>query len=140
MAGSYNMVLVAAAFLSAIASVLHICIIFGGPDWYRFFGAGEPFARAAEQGRRYPAIVTAGIAAVLALWAAYALSGAGVIAPLPLLKPVLLAITAVYLLRAGVGILMPRLSVGRSRVFMLWSSLICLGYGIVHLIGVVQVF
>jgi len=36
------------------------------------------------------------IACVLGVWAAYALSGAGVLQPLPLLAFVLTAITAVY--------------------------------------------
>jgi hypothetical protein len=139
MENSYNMTLIAAAALSAIAALLHVCIIFGGPRWYRFFGAGERLARAAEQGKWYPGLVTFGIAAVLALWAAYALSGAGVIAPLPFLKPVLLIITAIYLLRACAILLLPFLK-GYTTAFVVWSSLICLGFGAVHLVGVVEVW
>ncbi len=30
-----------AGILSFVTSVLHIAIIIGGPEWYRFFGAGE---------------------------------------------------------------------------------------------------
>src|SRR5215208_488965 len=67
------------AGLSGAASLLHVAIILGGPDWYRFFGAGERMARLAANGSPYPVMVTAGIALVLALWSLYALSGARVI-------------------------------------------------------------
>jgi hypothetical protein len=136
----YNSWLIAAAALSAVASLLHIAIIVGGGSWYRFFGAGERMALAAEAGRAYPAIVTFGIAVVLAIWAAYALSGAGLLAALPLLKWCLAAITAVYLLR-GLAIL-PLFLFAREQVtpFLIWSSVICLGYGVVHLIGTMQLW
>ena len=45
-------------------------------------------------------IIGAGLSAVAALlWAAYALAGAGVVKPLPLLRLALVLITMVYLLR-----------------------------------------
>ncbi|WP_256082106.1 hypothetical protein [Massilia sp. YIM B04103] len=140
MAGSYNAALLIGAVLSAIAAALHLAIIVGGPSWYRFFGAGERMATMAEQGKLYPAVLTLGIATVLAAWAAYALSGAGLLAPLPLLKAGLCVIAAVYLLR-GLAIV-PLLTVSRSKStpFLVWSSLICLGYGIVHAIGLQQIW
>lgn len=135
-----NLTLIVAASLSAIASLLHIGIIFGGASWYRFFGAGEKFARAAEAREIYPAIVTAGIALVLALWAAFALSGAGAIVRLPYLKLALVAISTIYLLR-GLAII-PLALFAREQVspFWLWSSGICLGYGVVHVVGVYQIW
>ena len=36
--------------LSVVAALLHIACMFGGPDWYRFLGAGEGMARAAARG------------------------------------------------------------------------------------------
>ena len=137
---SYNSPLIVGAASSAIAALLHICIIFGGPAWYRFFGAGERMAAGAAAGHLYPPIVTVGIACVLGVWAAYALSGAGVLQPLPLLGFVLPAITAVYLVR---GLMAPAMFVFARRrltAFWVWSSMICLGFGIVHLVGVVQVW
>src|SRR5688500_8521572 len=62
----------AAGVLSAVAAALHIGVILGGPAWYRFFGAGEGMARMAERGSAKPALITLGIAIVLAIWAAYA--------------------------------------------------------------------
>jgi hypothetical protein len=133
-----NIPLAIGALLSAVAALLHLGIIAGGPAWYRFFGAGERFARAAAEGRWYPAVVTLGIAAVLFIWSAYALAGAGVVTRLPLLKAALVGITAVYLVR---GIAFAPLVVAKGGAitpFVVWSSLICFGYGVVHLVGLVQ--
>lgn len=128
--------LIAAAAASAIAALLHLgCIAFGA-SWYRAMGAGEQMARMAERGQAYPAIVTLGIASVLFAWALYALSGAGVIRRLPLLRSVLWAITGVYLLRGIAGcVIAPSAAIGRTEAFWWWSSAICLAIGVVHLIG-----
>ncbi|SFP63439.1 hypothetical protein SAMN05216567_107365 [Variovorax sp. OK605] len=128
------------AALSAVAALLHLCIIFGGPAWYRFFGAGERMASGAAAGHLYPPIVTLLIACVLGVWAAYALSGAGVLQPLPLLAWVLPAITAVYLLRGLVALALFVFERRRLTAFWVWSSVICLGFGAVHLVGLVQVW
>ena len=138
MSATTNVPLAVGALLSAVASLLHLSIIAGGPAWYRFFGAGERFARAARQGRWYRAIVTACIAAMLAAWSAYALAGAGVIAALPMLKAALVGITAVYLVRGVAFAPLVLARGGRVTPFVVWSSVICLGYGLVHLAGLVQ--
>ncbi|WP_460830387.1 hypothetical protein [Lysobacter humi (ex Lee et al. 2017)] len=82
--------------------------------------------------------MTLGIAAVLGLWAMYALSGAGVIRRLPLLRTALVAITAVYLVRGLVLLPLMLDADFAPTAFDVWSSLICLGYGLVHLLGLVQ--
>jgi hypothetical protein len=138
MHAAVNIPLAVGAALSAIAAFLHLGIIAGGPAWYRFFGAGERLARAAAQGKAYPALITLSIAAVLGAWSAYALAGAGLIGPLPMLKAALVAITAVYIVR-GLGYAPLVLAQGgRITPFVVWSSFICLGYGLVHLLGLVQ--
>ena len=138
MSGQANLALIVAATLSGIAALLHVGIIIGGAPWYRFFGAGERMARAASAGRVYPTVVTLAIATVLGLWAAYALAGAGVLAPLPWMKAALAAITGIYLLR-GLAIV-PLLLFARPKAtpFLVWSSLVCIGYGAIHLVGVAQ--
>ena len=135
-----NLLLLTGAALSAIAAVLHIGIVIGGPSWYRFFGAGEEFAVAAEKKKVWPHVITLGIAAVLFAWTAYALSGAGVIEPLPYAAAVLVAIAAIYTLRGAA--LIPLLLFARDRAtpFLIWSSVICLVYGAVHIGGIVQVW
>ncbi len=130
-----NPALVIGGLLSVAASLLHMACIIGGPDWYRFFGAGEGVAQAAERGEPLPHIMAGGIAAILAIWAAYAFSGAGLLPRLPLLRTGLVVISAIYLLRGLV--LIPALIItgGEVMPFVLWSSLIVLGYGVAYAIG-----
>ena len=130
---SRNPWLAAGGCLSAAAAVLHLAVILGGPDWYRFFGAGEGMAQMAEGGSLVPAAVTLAITMVLATWAAYAFAGAGLIRRLPLMRTALVAITAIYLLR-GV-LIVPLLMKPHATPFDIWSSLVVLVYGIVHAIG-----
>lgn len=138
-ATGYGPMLVAAAALNAIASLLHVAVIIGGPRWYRFFGAGERMVTAAQRGERYPVLVTSAIALVLMGWAAYALSGAGVLPRLPLLWPALWAITLVYLVRGLAVVPLAIRRRGSLSPFWYWSSAICLLYGMVHLLGVLGI-
>ena len=127
--------LIVGGALSLAASALHIGCIIGGPDWYRFLGAGEAMAHAAERGEAFPALVTFAIAAVLAIWGAYAFAGAGPIPRLPLMRTALVAITAIYLVRGAA--LIPALIVPEmNSPFNIWSSAIVLGYGLAYLIGI----
>jgi putative oxidoreductase len=128
--------------LTGGASLLHVAMIVGGPAWYRFFGAGEEMARSAGRGAHYPAVITAAIAALLAVWMLYALSGARVIRPLPFLRPVLAAIAVVYLSRGimGVPLVMlvddPYLNELRAKMtFMIVSSAICVVLGLCYAAG-----
>lgn len=125
----------AGAALSCAAALLHIGVIIGGPAWYRFFGAPESYALAASEGSIIPALVTAGIATGLAIWAAYAASGAGLILQLPLLRTALIVISAIYLAR---GLLLIPVAVFvpyPEGAFDYWSSAIVLVYGLVYAIG-----
>ena len=139
MAPDVNRMLVLAAALSAIAALLHVAVIAGGPDWYRFFGAGERMARLAEARSVVPAVVTLGIALILAAWSVYAASAAGLLRPLPLTAAALVAITAVYVLR-GLALVPVALMPALRTSFNLWSSAICLAIGLVHAVGLWQVW
>jgi putative oxidoreductase len=139
--------LLSGALLTGVASLLHLAIILGGPDWYRFFGAGERLAGLAARGEFYPTVVTAGIAAVLGVWMLYALSGAGMIRRLPFLRLALVLIAAVYLARGALGIPMvlfaddPYANELRARMaFMIVTSAICIGLGLCYAVGAAQVW
>jgi hypothetical protein len=129
--------LVVGASLNAMAALAHVACVAIGPRAYRFMGAGEKMARAVEAGRLRPTIFTLAIAGVLLGWAAFALSGAGVINQLPFTKVALLGITAVYLGRAVSFPLLRPAFPENSTTFWLVSSGICLVIGLVHLYGVV---
>jgi hypothetical protein len=127
--------LLAGGIASALAAVAHLACIAGGSAWYRVLGAPPEMVRAVEFGSWRPAIATAAIAAVLAVWAAYALAGAGIIRRLPLLRLALIVVTAVYLLR---GLMFRPALLGRpdlSESFALVSASIVLAMGLVHAIG-----
>ena len=131
-----NLWLIAGGCLSAAAALLHLAVIVGGPDWYRFFGAGEGLAQAAERGSWIPALITLAIATILAVWSAYAFAGAGLLPRLPLMRTALVVISSVYLIR-GLFVLYPP-AFNRpdlSPAFVLWSSLFVLGIGVLYAVG-----
>lgn len=127
--------LILAGWLSMAAALLHIACILGGPDGYRFFGAGEGIARAAERGEWMPALITLGIATILAIWGAYAFSGAGWWPRLPLLRTGLVTIAAIYLLRAIIFVPLHFARPQHTDAFAIWSSLIVLVYGVAYAVG-----
>ena len=128
--------LLAAGWLSIAASLLHVACILGGPDWYRFFGAGEELARAAERGSPVPAIMTAVIAAILAGWAAYAFSAAGLIRRLPLRRTALIAIAAVLFARTAMAFVPAAWAPeNNTTAFIFWSSFACFVLGLCFAVG-----
>ena len=135
-----SLALLVGAALSAAAALAHLlCIVVGAPA-YRLMGAGERMARAVEAGKLRPTLVTLAIAVVLLAWAAFALSGAGVVAPLPLTKLALVAISLVYLGRAVAFPLLKPSFPENSNTFWWVSSGICGLIGLVHAYGTVLVW
>ena len=130
--------LLAAAWMSVAASVLHLAVIIGGPDWYRFFGAGEEMARAAERGSPVPTTMTIIIAGILAGWAVYAFGAAGVIRRWPLTRTALFAITAVLIARSALAFVPSVWAPEQTIAFRIWSSAICFIMGAFFAVGLWQ--
>lgn len=132
----------AGGWMTSAASLLHVGIVLGGPAWYRFFGAGERMAHLAARGSLRPAVITLAIAAVLGVWALYALSGAGVVRRLPLPRVTLAAIAAVFLARGifGISVVLlvddPYTQQLRARMtFMIVTSAVCVALGLCYAAG-----
>jgi hypothetical protein len=136
-----NYWLLAGAMGSFLVSALHIYVIAQGAWAYRYFGAGEKFARASEAGRMFPALETSIIVVIFALLGVYALSGAGVVRVLPHLRAVVLFTGACYTLR---GLVLFVELASRLNIFV-WRdgvrpqdplfSGVSLFLGVLHLIG-----
>lgn len=90
--------LTAAALLCFGIALLHAAMIFLDPKAYAYFGAPQ-LARAKARGYAYPDQMTVGLVLVFAAFGAYALSGAGRMRRLPLLRVGLVLIGAVFTLR-----------------------------------------
>lgn len=135
-----NIALFVGGCSSLIASALHIGCVFGGPDWYRFFGAGEQMAQMAARGEIKPAIITFFIASILAIWGAYGFAGSGIIKHLPFMRFCLVGISMVYLIRGFMPFLIMPMFPHLSNTFLWVSSTICAIIGLCYAIGTWQVW
>ena len=132
-----NTLLLMGAVGSFVVSVLHLWIAWKGAPAYRYFGAGEEMAKAAERGSPIPAVVTLGIALVFAVFGWYALAAAGLTITLPFQTAVLWGIGAIFTLR-GLVVLVELVMLGQGKRIPAqnpWFSLVSLSIGLVHLLG-----
>ena len=138
-----NTFLVVAGILNLCASIAHFGIIIGGAKWYRIFGAGERLATMVEEGKIYPHFITIGIALVLLFMGLLALSEANLILEIPYSHIILWGLTCIYLIRGSLGLIAPFINhptvMQNSKLFWVWSSLICLVLGVVHLVGLTKI-
>jgi len=135
-----NFALLIGGTLSALIAVMHIGCVIIGPSCYRFMGAGEQMAVLAENGHWYPPVITMSIACVLTVWALYAFSGSGLIVRLPVVRSVLVLVTSLYLLRGIAFRPLMAYFPDNSWAFWLWTSAIALVIGLIHLVGLFQVW
>ncbi len=91
--------LLAAGCSCAAIAALHVVLLVVGAPAYRYFGGGDRLAQLAESGSITPALLTACVAAVLAVFAWYAFAGAAIAVRPPLLLAGLVCIATVFLLR-----------------------------------------
>src|SRR5262249_10998178 len=126
-----------AAAATFVAALAHFACIAIGPRGYRAMGAGARAVQAVERGELRPHVSAFLVGSVLLGVAAYALSGAGIFPPFPLLRWVLGAFALALLARAFLFPLLRPHFAGNSTVFWLVSSLACLILGALYLAGTV---
>jgi putative oxidoreductase len=123
---------------TAAAGLLHIAIAIGGPSWYAFFGAPHRLVEGARAGDSRAPLTCVAIACILLVFAAYAFSGSGVGPQLPLLKPVLAVVAAVFTLRGIAFVPMMLIAPSWMRrftdhtkvdAFITVTSLVCIALG-----------
>jgi putative oxidoreductase len=138
--------LIASGLVAVAGALLHLAIPLLGPDAYALLRAPPGLVQLARDGHPRAAISCVVIAALLALFAAYAFSAAGWIRRLPLLRTGLALIAAVLLLR---GLLFVPLLLLRpdalARIcdcrgidaFIVLTSLLCLAMGAGYALGAI---
>lgn len=135
-----NPYLLIGGLFSMTFAVFQLSAIFWSDEVLKFFGG--PVSMRAENLLMY-VLACVVVAAIVALFGLYAFSGAGKFRRLPLLKSILVIITILFLFRGGelyIDLKLmnahPEEGLLRFAVF----SLIALGAGIIHLLGVVRLF
>ena len=126
--------LVLGGVASFFNTFLHIVLAIR-PQLYRHCGADE-LAQLHEQGSPFTVLVTVALALMFAVWGTYALSGAGVIGQLPLLRAILIIIGVIYVLRSLIlpSELVQVLTSGYPFRFVIFSTG-SLVMGLLHLVG-----
>jgi hypothetical protein len=135
-----NLFLLLGAILSMVAAVLHFACIFWGEEGFRVMGAGERVVRLAAQNHWRAKGIAFAIGLVLVIWSIFALLASGIGPQIPGTKWVVLLITLVYLIRAAAFPWLKSIIRGNSNWFWLVSSLLCLLFGVVHGVGLAQVW
>ena len=137
-ASLHNYLLLAGGYFSLAFAAFQVSAIGWSPSAVRYFGG--PADLRIERPILY-ALLCLAVGAIVAVFGVYALSGAGKIRRMPLLRTVLISVTAIYLLRGLLFI--PQLPVVLKHpglVRFLAFSAISLCLGMVHLAGVVQLY
>ncbi|MFQ6607622.1 MAG: hypothetical protein ACE5EE_03685 [Fidelibacterota bacterium] len=131
-------ILIIGGILSLALSLLHVGMVFKGAPAYRYFNAGERMVNLAERGSPLPALITLFIATLFAAFGFYALSGSGLIPPLPLQHQALIIISSIYCLR-GLAVIFELGNYFKtptnSSIRMIIFSLVSLSIGIIYLMG-----
>jgi putative oxidoreductase len=135
-----NKYLFFSGLFSLAFAIFQISGIFFPPDLIAYFGG--PVELQAENPLLY-ALLCLFIGIIVATAGFYALSGAGKFRHLPFLRTVLIAVTAIYLLR-GLNIILEIIFMYKhpelNRLHFAVFSLIAFCIGIIHLTGVIQLF
>jgi hypothetical protein len=90
--------------IAALAAVWHLLCILGGPSWFAFARAPQDIIDSSIQGTLLAPIGTIVVAGLMFSCTFYAYSGAGIIRKVALLKPALMTIALLCLLRGLIAI------------------------------------
>jgi hypothetical protein len=137
-ASPHNYLLLAGGYFSLAFAAFQVSAIWWSASSVKYFGG--PAELRMERPILY-ALLCLAVGAIVAVFGVYALSGAGRIRRLPLLRTVLISVTTIYLLRGLLFI--PQVPVvlkhpGLVRFLVFSAISLCLG--LVHLAGVVQLY
>ncbi len=128
------MMLKIAAILNFTLAAAHIACLPWLEFAFRIYGIDSMMDQIATHGAVLPYLITLIVALCFALGGAYALSAAGVIRQLPLLRLGVFGVAALFLLRAGSGIYWI-VAHGDAPIVDLTSILVAGAIGVLYLLG-----
>lgn len=119
-----------AGLANILIAVAHIVCLLWADRMFQLTGISPEMQRWAEVNPVIPYLITVAVAVVFFVFGLYAFSAAGVIKPLPLLKPLVIIITALYMLRGFGGLI-----IGNDSTLPVIYSVGALLIGALFLIG-----
>jgi len=91
--------LISAGVIASASSIWHLLCIFGGPSWFAFARAPQQIIDSSQQGTLLAPIGTIVVASLMFACTLFAFSAVGLIRKVPLLKPALITIAIVCIVR-----------------------------------------
>ena len=131
-----NITLVVAAVLTLLLALIQVAKILGGLPVYRRFGVDETLIQMTEAGSSTPTMLFGVFALLLFILACYALSGAGVVRKLPMLRSVLMVVGLGYLF-AGIAPWIIDTAQPPDQAMPYLSSGFYIITGLLHIIGTI---
>jgi hypothetical protein len=131
--------LILVALIATFTALAHLSCIFLGPSCYKAQLAPSEIIQSAIDGTFLAPVSTVVISALFLLCAVFAVSGAGFIKKLPLLKPVLISISGLCLVRGIVTIPFSFLFPEMVSTFSIVAGFIWFLSGILYLYGFIHV-
>ena len=92
--------LISAGVIASASAIWHLLCILGGPSWFVFARAPQQIIESAQQGTMLAPISTVIVASLMFACTLFAFSAVGLIRKVPLLKPALITIATLCILRA----------------------------------------
>ncbi len=96
--------LISAGVIASASAIWHLLCIFGGPSWFAFARAPQQVIDSAVQGTLLAPIGTIIVASLMFACTVFAFSAVGFIRKVPLLKPALITIAILCILRGLIAI------------------------------------
>ncbi|MEJ2612574.1 MAG: hypothetical protein P8179_21570 [Candidatus Thiodiazotropha sp.] len=127
--------LILVALIATFTALAHLSCILLGPSCYKAQLAPSEIVQSATDGTLLAPVSTVVISALFLLCAVFAVSGAGFIKKLPLLKPVLITISGLCLVRGVVTIPFSLLFPEMVSTFSIVAGFIWFLSGILYLYG-----
>jgi hypothetical protein len=129
--------LISAGVITSASAIWHLLCIFGGPSWFAFARAPQQVIESAQQGTMLAPISTVFVASLMFACTVFSFSAVGIIRKVPLLKPALITIASLCILRGLIAIPAFATSTGLD-IWQIIASTVWFYVGICFLAGSIE--